>query len=206
MDLGIGDAVKHGNLRNDVDLRVNLDARLCAAEFRPFEHGQAEVDGGRVDGVEPAMQLKLSRNPLGLGKRYHVEGKLLKDTVVSEIVGLGKHLPIHWGVAKAKMFRFLTMGGCYVCKLSETPTAHQLAEHQYKHVAPMRQCPSFGSVARFGDNTTKVPLREELDYLRKHESSYVHICSYLKTDAKVHIRRRARTRRLQVVKDKDSLT
>ena len=178
MDLGIGDAVKHGNLRNDVDLRVNLDARLCAAEFRPFEHGQAEVDGGRVDGVEPAVQLKLSRNPLGLGKRYHVEGKLLKDSVVSEVVGLGKHLPIHRGMAKTKMFRFLTMRGCYVCKLSETPTSHQLAEHQYKHVAPMRQRPSFGPVARLGDNAPEVPLREELDYLRKHKSSYVHICSY----------------------------
>ena len=206
MNLGIGDAVEHGYLRNDVNLRVDLDARLCAAEFRPPEHGHAEVDGGRVNGVEPAMQFKLSCNPLGLGKGHHVEGKLLKDSMISEIVGLGKHLPVHRVVAKSKMFRFPTMSCCYVCKFSQTPTAHQLTEHQYKHVAPMRQRPAFGPVARLGDNAPKVPLREELDYLCEHESSYVHICSDLKTDAKVHIRKKVWEITPQIAQGKDSLT
>ena len=206
VNLGIGDAVEHGNLRDDVDLRVNLDTRLCAAELRPLEHGHTEVDGGRVDGVEPAVQFKLSCNSLGLGNGHHVEGKLLKDAVLSEAIGFGKHLLIHRGVTKSKMFRFLTMGSCYVCKFSKTPTAHQLTEHQYKHVVPMRQRPAFGPVVVLGDNAPEMPLWEELNYLCEHESSYVHICSYLITDAKVHIRRQVGTTTLQVARYKDSLT
>ena len=192
VNLGIGDAVEHRNLRDDVDLRVNLDARLGTAKLSPFEHRHTEVDGGRVDSIESAVQFKLSRNPLGLGNGHHVEGKLLKDSVVSEVVGLGKHLLIHGGVTKSEMFRFPTMGGCNICKFSETPTAHQLTEHQYKHVAPMRQRPTFGPVIVLGDNASEMPLREELNYLCEHESSYVHICSDLITDAKVHIRKLAR--------------
>ena len=206
MDLRIGDAVEHGNLRDDVDLRVNLDSRLCASELRPFEHGHTEVDGGRVDGIEPAVQFKISCNPLGLGNGHHVEGKLLKDAVVSEAIGLGKHLLIHRGMAKSKMFRFLTMGGCYVCKFPETPTAHQLTEHQYKHVTPVRKRPAFGPVVVLGDNAPKVPLREELNYLCEHESSYVHICSDLKTDAKVHTRSQVWAITPHIAQDKDSLT
>ena len=198
MDLRISDAVEHGNLRDDVDLRVNLDARLGAAELRPLEHRHTEVDGGRVDGIEPAVQFKLSRNPLGLGNGHHVEGKLLKDPVVSEIVGLGKHLLVHRVVAKSEMLRFPTMRGCNVCKFSEAPTTHELAKHQNKHVIPMRQRPAFGPVVVLGDNTPEMPLREELNYLCEHESSYVHICSYLITDAKVHIRKQVRTITLQV--------
>jgi hypothetical protein len=49
-----------------------------------------------------------------------------------------------------------------------------------------------------------VPLREELDYLCEHESSYVHICSDLKTDAKVHIRKKVWEITPQIAQGKDS--
>ena len=206
VDLGIGDAVEHGYLRDDVNLRVNLDARLGAAKLCPLEHRHTEVDCGRVDGIESAVQFKLSRNPFGLGKGYHVEGKLFKDPMVSEVVGLGKHLLVHRVVAKSEMFRFPTMGGCYVCKFPETPTAHQLTEHQYKHVAPMRQRPAFGPVVVLDDNAPEMPLREELNYLCEHESSNMHICSDLKTDAKVRIQRQVQAIMPRFARNKDSLT
>ena len=206
VDLGIGDVVEHGYLRDDVNLRVNLDARLGAAKLCPLEHRHTEVDCGRVDGIESAVQFKLSRNTFGLGKGYHVEGKLFKDPMVSEVVGLGKHLLVHRVVAKSEMFRFPTMGGCYVCKFPETPTAHQLTEHQYKHVAPMRQRPAFGPVVVLDDNAPEMPLREELNYLCEHESSYMHICSDLKTDAKVRIQRQVQAIMPRFARNKDSLT
>ena len=206
VDLGIGDAVEHGYLRDDVNLRVNLDARLGAAKLCPLEHRHTEVDCGRVDGIESAVQFKLSRNPFGLGNGYHVEGKLFKDPMVSEVVGLGKHLLVHRVVAKSEMFRFPTMGGCYVCKFPETPTAHQLTEHQYKHVAPMRQRPAFGPVVVLDDNAPEMPLREELNYLCEHEFSNMHICSDLKTDAKVRIQRQVQAIMPRFARNKDSLT
>ena len=70
--------------QGDVNLRVDFNARLCASEFCPSEYGHTEINGRRVDGIEPAMQFKLLCDTLGLGNGYHMESKLLKNTVVSE--------------------------------------------------------------------------------------------------------------------------
>lgn len=79
--LGVGDSVKHRNLRDDVNLSMDSDARLCAPELCPSEYGHTEVNSRGVDGVEPSMQLKLLRDASGLCHRHHVESELLKDTM-----------------------------------------------------------------------------------------------------------------------------
>ena len=187
MHVGVGDPVEHRYLRNDVNLRMNLDARLRAPELCPPKYRHTEVDGRGVDGVESAVQLKLLCNPPLLCKRYHVEGKLLKDAVVSELVGLRKHLPIGRLRAKAEEYRLSSMGNCKICKFPETATAYQLTKHQNQHVAPMRHRPTLGSVVVLGDYAPELPLREELDYLCKNVLSNMHICSDLKSVAKVSI-------------------
>ena len=133
MHLGIGDPVEYGNLRDDVNLGMDFDTRLRTSELRPSEHGHAEIDGGGVDGVEPAMQLKLLGDTLALSNRHHIESKLLEDTVISERVRLGQHLPVDGLTAKAEVFGFFTMGNRYVCKFPEASTTHQLAKHQNQH-------------------------------------------------------------------------
>ena len=82
MHVGIGDSVEHGNLRDDVHLSVDFDARLCASELHPAKKRHTEVDSCGVHGIESAVQLKLSGNPSLLRKEHHAEGKLLKDAVV----------------------------------------------------------------------------------------------------------------------------
>lgn len=84
MDFSVGNPIEYWNLRGDVNLRVDFNARLCASEFCPSEYGFTEINGRRVDGIEPAMQFKLLCDTLGLGNGYHMESKLLKNTVVSE--------------------------------------------------------------------------------------------------------------------------
>lgn len=185
--VGIGDSVEHGNLRGDINLCVNLDARLRAPELCPPKHRHAEVDGRGVDGVEPAMQFKLFCNPSLLRKEYHVEGKLLKNAVVSELVGLREYLPVDRQRTKTEEYRLLSMGNSKICNFPETAAAHELAEHQNQHVIPMRHRPSLGSIVVFGDYAPELPLREELDYLCKNELSNMHICSDLKPDTKVSI-------------------
>ena len=187
MDFGVGNPVEYGNLRGDVNLRVDFDARLGASELCPSEYRHAEVDGRGVNGIEPAVQLKLLRDTLGLGNGYHVEGKLLKNTVVSEKIGLREHLPIDWLVSKTEMFRLLTMGGCNICELPKSAAAHQLAEHQNQHVAPMRHRPALGSVVVLGEDSPEMPLWEELGYLCKNVLSNMHICSDFESAAKVRI-------------------
>ena len=187
MHLSIGNPIEHGNLRNNVNLRVDLDSGLGASELSPSEHGHAEVDGCGINGIEPAMQLELLRDTFGLGNSHHMEGKLLKDTVVSEKVGLREHLPINGQVSKAEMFGLLSMSGCNICKFPKSPTAHQLTEHQNQHVIPMRHRPATGSVVVLGEDAPKLPLWEELGYLCKNVLSNMHICSYFESDAKVCI-------------------
>ena len=185
--LGIGNPVEHGNLRGDVNLRVDFDSRLGTSELSPSEHGHAEVDGSGVDGIEPAMQLKLPCDTFGLGNSHHVEGKLLEDMVVSEKIGLREHLPVDRLVSKTEVFGLLTMGGCNICKFSESSASHQLAEHQNQHVIPMRHRPTLGSVVVFGKDAPEMPLWEELSYLCKNVLSNMHICSDFESDTKVRI-------------------
>lgn len=130
MDFGVGNPIEYRYLRGDVNLRVDFNARLCASEFCPSEHRHTEINGRGVDGIEPAMQFKPLCYTLGLGNGYHMESKLLEDTLVSEKIGFRKHLPVDRFIPKAEMLRLLTMGGCNICKLPEGFAAHQLAEHQ----------------------------------------------------------------------------
>ena len=185
--LGIGNPVENGNLRGDVNLRVDLDSRLSTSELSPSEHGHAKVDGRGVNGIEPAMQLKLPCDTFGLSNSYHVECKLLEDAVVSEKICLREHLPVDRLVSKAEVFGLLTMGGCNICKLPESPTAHQLTEHQNQHMAPMRHRPAFSPVVVLSEDAPKLPLWEELSYLCKNVLSNMHICSDFESDTKVRI-------------------
>ena len=62
MHVGIGDSVENRNLRDDVNLSMDPDARLRASELCPSEYGHAEVNSRRVNGIEPSIQLELLRS------------------------------------------------------------------------------------------------------------------------------------------------
>ena len=187
MHLGIGNPIEHGYLSNDVNLSMNPDARLGASELSPSEYGHAQVNGRGVNGIESAMQFKLLRDTSGLGNGHHVKSKLLKDTMVSESIGLRQHLSVDWLVAKSEVFRLLSMGGCYICKFPETSAAHELAEHQNQQMVPMRHRPTLGPVVVLGEYPPELPLREKLYFLCKNVFPYMHICSDFESDAKINI-------------------
>ncbi len=189
VNLCIGNPVEYGDFRSDVNLCVNPDARLGTPELRPSEYGHAEIDGGGVDSIEPAMQFKLLGNSLGLGDAHHVKGELFKDSVVSESVGLRKHLPVDRVTAKAEEDRLLCMGNSDICKFPESCTARELPKHENQQVIPVGHGPSFGSVLVLGDKAPELPLREELGNLRENVCSNVHLCSDFESDAKVRISR-----------------
>ena len=187
MDLCVGNPVEHGNFRGNVNLSVDPDARLCASELCPSEHGHTEVDSGGVDGIEPAMKFELLCDTFGLGNGNHVKGKLLKDVMVSERIGLRQHLPVDGLMAKAEMFGLSSMSNRYICELPEASAAHELTEHQNQQVVPMRHRPALGPVVVLGEYTPELPLREELYYLCKNVCTCMHICSDFESDAKVSI-------------------
>ena len=187
MYLGVGDSVEHGNLRDNVNLGVDSDARLSASELRPSEHRHTEVDGCGVDGIESAVQFKLLRDASGLGNGHHVEGKLLKDTMVSEGIGLRQHLPVDREMPKAEVLGFPSMGGSYICEFPEAPATNELAKHQNQQMVPVGHRPAFGSVVVLGEYSPELSLGEKLYYLCKNEYPCMHICSDFESDAKVSI-------------------
>ena len=81
------------NLGFDIVHRVNFDTAFRGPELRPFEHAQAQVDGGRVERIDVAFELEDVRTPLSSCFVYHVVSKVLKDTAVPILVGLGQVAP-----------------------------------------------------------------------------------------------------------------
>ena len=187
MHVGIGDSVKNWNLRDDVHLGVNLDTRLRSSELRPGKERHTEIDCCGVHGIEPAVQLKLSCNPSLLRKEYHMEGKLLKDMVVSEIVSLGKRALVDGRLSESEMKRLLSMSSCYICEFSQPFAAHELSEHKDEKLAPRRRSPILGSVAGLGHKAFEIPLWQEAGYLSENVLSEMHIYTKFDLAAKVRI-------------------
>ena len=185
--LGVGDSIEHRNLRNDVNLSMDSDARLRASKLCPSEYGHAEVNGRGVNGIEPAVQFKLLSDASSLGHSHHVKSELLKDAMLSESIGLRQHLSVDRLVAKSEVFRLLGMGGCDICEFPKASAAHKLTEHQNQQMVPMRHRPALGPVVVLGEYSPELPLREKLYYLCKNECPYMHICSDFESDAKVSI-------------------
>jgi hypothetical protein len=186
MHVGVGDSVEHRNLRDNVHLSVDLDTRLRASELRPGKKRHAEVDGCRVHCIEPAVQLKLFGNPSLLRKKHHVEGKLLKDVVVSEIVSLGKRALVNGRLSESEMKRLLSMSSCYICKLSQPFASHELSEHKDEKLAPWRRNPFLGPVVGLGHKALEIPLWQKAGDLSENVLSGMHI--YTKSDLAAKVR------------------
>ena len=185
--VGIGDSVKYGYLRDDIYLSVNLDARLRASELRPAKERHTEIDSSGVHGIESAVQFKLSGNPSLLRKEHHVEGKLLKNAVVPEVVSLGKCAFVDGCLSESEMKRLLSMSSCYICEFSQPFATHKLSEHKNEKLTPRRRSPILGPVAGLGHKAFEIPLWQEAGYLCENVLSEMHIYTKFDLAAKVRI-------------------
>lgn len=187
MDISIGDSVEDRNLRDDVDLGVDSDARLCCTKLCPSENRHAEVDGRGVDSIESPMQLEFSDDAFPLGNLHHIECKLLKDAVVSDGISPREHLPIDRKTPKSKKKCFVGMSSCNICKFAKASTPKHLTKHHHQKMVPMRKRPVSGSVVMSGHNTPELPLRKKCSNLSKYVLSYVHITLALTLNANIRI-------------------
>ena len=187
MHISICDAIEYGNLRDDIHLSVNLDARLRAPELRPVEERHAKVNRCGIHCVESAMQFKLSCNPSLLCKEHHVKGKLLKYTIIPEVVCLGKRTLVNRCLSESEMKRLLTMGSCYICEFSQPLAPQQLSEHKDEKMAPARRSPILGPVGRLGHKTLEIPLWEKIGELCENILSEMHRCPIFDLGANVRI-------------------
>ena len=187
MYVGIGDSVENRNLCDDIQLSVDFDARLRTSELRPFKERHTEVNSRRVHSKEPAVQLKLFGDSSLLCEEHHVEGKLLKDAVVPEVVSLGKRTLVDWCLSESEVKRFLSMGGCYIYEFPQTSATHELPEHENEKLTPVRRRPVLGSVLGFANETLEISLWKKTGNLSENVLSDMHICPKFDLGAKVRI-------------------
>ena len=87
IDRGCGDVVEGRYLCLQVIEDMSLDTTFLLAKLRPSEHRQAERYRRRVECIHLASEPEYVRCPPLPGLRHHVESKLLKDTIVTVLVG-----------------------------------------------------------------------------------------------------------------------
>ena len=187
MYLGCGDAVEHRYLCDDVNLGVDADAGLCAAEVCPSEDRHAEVDCCGVHCVEPPVELKLLGDSPLLGKRHHVESELLENPRVAEHVCLSKGIPDNWCRSKSEIIRPFGMSGGDVGEFSETSATHNLTEHKHEQVIPVGKAPAQGSIVIFLQYSPESSARQKEYDLRENVASIMHMMSKFGSDSNIRI-------------------
>jgi len=95
MHICMADSVENRYFGDNINLGMNLDARLCTSELCPSKDRHAQVDGSGVNGIKPSVKFKLFGDTFGLSNRHNVKSELLKDSRVSEAVGFGNIAASH---------------------------------------------------------------------------------------------------------------
>lgn len=184
-DVCIADSVEYRNLCCDVNLRMDFNAGLGASELSPSEYGHTKINCCRVNGIEPSMQFKILGDTLALSNRNQMEGKLLKDAIVSKYVSLGKYLPVDRRFTETQKEGLVSMCNCNICEFSKTAASRQLTEYKNQQLIPMRHRPILGPVVVLGNQAPEESLRKKLNNLRKNIVPRMHICSIFDLDTKV---------------------
>jgi hypothetical protein len=184
MYICIADSVEDRYFRGNINLGMNLDAGLCTPELCPFIDRHAQVDGSGVNGIEPSMEFKLFGDTLGLGNRYNVKRKLLKDFRVSEAVSFGKDASVDRNLPKSQVKRSFGMSNGDICKFSKTVAGCELTVHNDQHMTPVRWGHTGCPVFVFDYQSFEVTLREKLHNLCENIFADVHTCSILQLIAK----------------------
>ena len=186
MNACCGNPIEDRYLCSNINLRMDSDTRLRTSESSPSKYSKTEVNRGGVNGIELAMKLKLLGDSSLLSLTNHIEGKLFKDSVISESIGFGDNTPVGSCCPEAKMVGTFSMSGNDIYKFSKARTARKLTEYEYAKKVPMGERPAFRPVIVSAGDAIELTF-EGRGYLLKHVSSSVHIYSNLKLDAKVRI-------------------
>ena len=187
VDIGVRDAVENRNLRDDVNLCVNFDAGLCAAKVCPMEKRHAEVNGGGINGEKTSVQFKFIKNTLFLCDRDHVKSKLLKNTMVTKHVRIGKRAPADRRFAETEIKASFSMCSDYIGEFPETSTAYQLSEHEHQQVVPVGERPSLSLVEMSHDYSSELPLRQKTHDLCENVLPHMHPRTDFGSAAKMQI-------------------
>ena len=187
VNFGRGDSVEYRYFGDDVNLGVDFDAGLCAAEVRPKEKRHAEVNRGGVNSIKPSVQLKFPRETSFLRKGDHIRSELFEDTRVANHVRLGYGVPAGRCLTETEMVRSSSMGGGYIGEFPETSAANQLPEHESEQMVPVGESPFLRLVVVFRHDSSELPLRQKQCDLSEDIQSDVHFRTCFDSGTKMQI-------------------
>jgi hypothetical protein len=114
-----------------------------------------------------------------LSNFHHMIGKFFKNVIITKLICFGKHASVYWGLPKSKMEGFPGMGSCNIRQFTKTVAAIQLTEHKNKHLVPVCQIPSLGSIVTYcHDEPFEVSFGKKIGDLTENIFAAVH-CTLL---------------------------
>ena len=156
-----GDVDEGRDLSLDIVHRVDFDAAFGGAELRPFEHAQAQVDGGRVERIDVAVKLEDVGDPPTSRFVYHAVGEVLEDAEVPVLVGLGQVASCSL-LSETEPVTLLVMGFQRYDQVPQTLTIGQLAEHQDEQLVPACEVLDILVAIVFADKVVEVISIQEV--------------------------------------------
>ncbi len=116
--ISMADCVENRYFSGNINMRVNLNAELCASELCPSKDRHPQVDVSGINGIEPSVEFKVFGDAFSLGNRHHVKGKLFKDSRVLEAVSIGKFASFDGNLSKSKVKRSFSMSNIGISEFS----------------------------------------------------------------------------------------
>ena len=174
------DIERYRYLGHYIKLCMYLDAGLGASKPCPLKKRHTQVYGGGIKGIVLPVEFKFLINTLLLSKFYHVVCKLFKNMVITELVCLGKHTSVDWGLSKTKMIGFFGMCRSNIRQFTKTVAAIQLTKHKNEQLVPVGQIPSLSLIVGFCLNKPfKISFGEKICNLTENVSTIVHNRNFL---------------------------
>ncbi len=176
VDGGGGDMVEGRDLRLQVVKHMRLDSALAAAELRPWEDGETQGNGRRVEGENPAVQSRRIHVTDLPRVSHHGKGELLEDPEIPPLVGEGEGIAGNRAAPKAEMVAFRAVRLDDRDEVAEAVASAQLAEHQRQQLVPACEVLHIGITSVLPDKASEFEVVKMLCHLCENVFVLVH-CS-----------------------------
>ena len=178
MQLAVADVDERRNRAAQVQQRVQFDGRLGRAKRRPVEQGQAQIDGGGVQGINRVVQIDTERVAcVQLARAADQQGGQIEpDAPVARFVGVGQRGALD-RYAKAHRVQLGGVGRQADLDVAQALAPSQLREGHCAELLGARQ----GAHARVASipmhDASKARPRHELHDLGEQGLANIHVHS-----------------------------
>src|SRR5208337_3558175 len=167
------------NVAAQVEQGVKFHRTLVLPKLRPGEKGQAQIDGGGIEGVDRLVQFHPERLVLieEAGLRDEQAGKIGVDAPVALLVGVGQGVARD-GAAKAHVIKLRLVRAQAGFDVAQTLAISELGKSQREELIEAGETLYLVVAMVTIHATAKLGERKQVHQLSKNRSATVHVPSY----------------------------